>query len=196
MYVGQTRRTIAERWEEHTKAACGQARCVIHQAIKKHGPQSFTVSQLAVAETEETLNNLERYWIDTLETAQRKTGYNRALGVAAPRHSDETRAQIGATHRGFKHSEESRQKMSKARKGKTPTWLKGKTLSPEHIAKLIAAKNTPEYHAKTSAIHKARGGRPHTAQSRRKIGEANARRIWTPASRAKASATRKAMKNG
>ena len=64
-------------------------------------------------------------------------------------------------HLGKHHSEESRKKMSEARKGK-PSWNKGKHLSAETCQKL-------------SEVHK---GKHHSAETCKKIGEARKCKHW------------------
>jgi 5-methylcytosine-specific restriction endonuclease McrA len=72
--------------------------------------------------------------------------------------SAETRAKIGAGHRGKTLSAEHRAKLSLAHRGKSPgnkgkpAWNKGKPHSAETRAKITAAHRTPEYQAKLSPV--------------------------------------------
>lgn len=99
----------------------------MHGAIKKYGPENFTVEQIDVACTREELDAKEIYWIKYYNSMF-PSGYNLTTGG--------------------KHceiSEEVKQKLSIKNKGKGPSALciaksvearKGKKLSKEHIEKL------------------------------------------------------------
>lgn len=99
--------------------------------------------------------------------------------------------------KGFKHTEESKRKMSEAAKGRVPwnkgvkgaqvSWCKGKTLTDEHRANLSKARKkhsgpnkgkvfSPEYRQKLSDAHKGQipwmSGREHTPEAKAKMSEA------------------------
>jgi group I intron endonuclease len=133
VYIGQTIRTLAARFNSH----CHNKKTAISLAIIKYGKESFTIEELAVANSKEELNNLEKSLIESNNTIS-PNGYNLAFGGDC----------------GGKPSEETRQKMSLAKKGKLgnnkgkhwkvlnrPKEYKSRNLSPETYAK-IAAKNT------------------------------------------------------
>ena len=169
IYVGQTRLSVvAQRWRSHLKAANGtRSAMVLHQAIRKYGAAAFAVSVLAELNEQNALDELERFWILGLRSIDQHIGYNRDIARVGPRHTAETRAKISATRlaRKIKHSPAARAKMSASRRGQAHPWSKGKPLSPVHVAHLIAAKSTPEYHTKTSAAHRG-CGHPHTLEHR------------------------------
>lgn len=79
-YIGQTTKTIEERWKEHIQTALRDGRnngFAIHAAIRKYG-----ISNFSIVEIEEVPNNLlnerEKYWISIYNTF--KNGYNLTLG--------------------------------------------------------------------------------------------------------------------
>ena len=78
---------------------------------------------------------------------------------------------------GFKHSEETKRKMSKSQKGRKPTeeskrrmrenhahYWKGKTMTPEHREKMSLARKGEKNHFY---------GKHHSEETKRKIGDAN-----------------------
>lgn len=125
-YVGQTIRTLSQRWASHKCAPLGGS---LRNAIEKYGSESFILSILDNASTQEELDEKERHWISALNTLS-PNGYNLEAG--------------GDT--GWSVSPESREKMRQAKLAvaNTPEFLnamslagqgnRGKKKSPEHIA--------------------------------------------------------------
>lgn len=121
-YVGQTRRTIEERWREHLHSARQPSRVkmcpYLYASMNVHGFGNFTISELDRAQTLDELNDLEELWIAKLGTTDRRWGYNVSWGGAS-RLGPDTSA-----------------KLSAALKGK-PAWNKGKPMGPEQRANMI-----------------------------------------------------------
>lgn len=69
-YVGQTRRSIEERFKEHARA-----KSYFGSAIRKCGRENFSLKILEECSTLEQLNEREKFWIITLNT-KRPNGYN------------------------------------------------------------------------------------------------------------------------
>lgn len=115
IYVGQTIRTLEERFQEHT-----QAETYIGRAIRKYGAENFTIEVLEECDTREQLNEREIFWIATLN-CKAPNGYNLTdggEGMSGHHCSDETRAKLSAANSGENHP------------------FFGKHLSVEHCAKL------------------------------------------------------------
>ena len=194
IYIGQTVRTIEERFQEHAKADS-----YIGNAIRAHGVENFSVEVIEECDTREQLNEREIFWIAELNS-KHPNGYNltdggegssgvertpetRAKISAAKKNpSAETRAKMSAVHKGKPLSDEHRAKIGATQKGKklseeTKAKIgakkKGVPKSPEHKAKLAAAntgkKASAETKAKMSAKHK---GKRHTQEARAKIAAA------------------------
>lgn len=113
---------------------------VIHNAVKKYGPDSFTKEWLEFAENVEELNYLERMYVDE-EWLARPDTYNLKIGGSGGwDYINRTRPGAGGRKlKGFKHSDEFRKKQSEAKKGsKNPMFgvecpLKGKHHSKKTI---------------------------------------------------------------
>ena len=160
-YVGQTTRTVEERFKEHAKADSHLGR-----AIRKYGVENFKYGVIKTCATAEELNYWEKYFIAALKTKS-PIGYNHTDGGDNGfTMSPETRAKLSAAGRGRKHSPESRAKMAAAHRGvkRSPETIakmsaanKGKKLSAEHRAKISAAGRgracSPETRAKIAAAH-------------------------------------------
>ena len=106
---------------------------LICKAEKKYGLENFTKEYLAFCDTEEKLNWFEKFYIKKYKA--KEVGYNLTDG--------------GDGHLGFIMTEETKQKLSEAKKGKTfskehkqklSEAKKGKTLSEEHKQKISEAK--------------------------------------------------------
>ena len=78
-YIGQTQKTIEERWKEHIKDS--QKKMVRHRplysAINKHGIENFSIEQIEEC-PKEILSQREIYWIEYYHTYS--NGYNATLG--------------------------------------------------------------------------------------------------------------------
>jgi group I intron endonuclease len=121
-YIGQTVGTAAKRWREHKSAALtGQSDTPLHRAIRKHGPDKFTIT--TVAETYEPfLNEVEKLAIWTYQTHGSVGGYNATPGGdgfgSAEQHSQYGKTGKLSHNYGKPKSPEHRVKMSVARAGK------------------------------------------------------------------------------
>ena len=143
-YIGLSKTNDDRRWREHIS----DSKFPIDKAIKKYGKENFTYEVIDTATTCYELAAKEREWIE-----QVKPDYNIRPGgylLYRAHRSEESRARMreAAKHRP-PVSEETRRKMSVARKGRR--------LSPEHAAKL-----------RQSNI-----GRPMSEKCRQRLYEAN-----------------------
>lgn len=172
IYIGQTWRTIEERWAEH----CLSDRCIkIHNAILKYGKHRFVVSPLTSGLTNQVdMDAAERYWIGYFNSVEE--GYNLKYGgESGGKLSEESKAKL----LGHSVSTEARAKMRAAKLGKKLTEEhkakiglagKGKKRSEETRAKMREAQGhrSEETKAKLSASKK---GHEVSEETRIKIGE-------------------------
>lgn len=181
-YVGITGGTAASRFAKHVAfARVGKRLCAVHRAILKYGPESVVVETLASASFSE-LPGIEQMAI--VEYGSKfPNGYNLTDG--------------GEGTTGVVRSAETRAKISKAKKGRK--------LTPEQVAKLIAVNTgrvkTPEERAKLSAAHKGkpkspehvakmklRTGKPMTPEAREHLSALHKGRVFSDETKAKISA--------
>jgi group I intron endonuclease len=129
VYVGQTIRPVEIRWKAHLYSAKYGAETYLAVAIRKYGPDSFTVETLATCADLDTLNKLEHYFIKyVFQSTNPLLGYNlNGGGDSLGSFSDETKVKMSATQRSPK---------IEARKSNKQ---KGRVFSDEHRAKLSAA---------------------------------------------------------
>ena len=69
-YVGQTTRTLEERFLEHSKADSYPGR-----AIRKHGKENFSIEILVECQTQKELDEQERFFIEKFN-CKHPNGYN------------------------------------------------------------------------------------------------------------------------
>lgn len=126
IYIGQTTRSLKDRWLQHlNKNSC----CTyLRNSIKKYGKENFEVTVIAYCNSLEQMNYREEYYIRLFKSLA-PNGYNLTLG--------------GSGIKGKKHSQETKDKISKSKKGcivpKDRRLRIGKTLlgrkHPEEIGK-------------------------------------------------------------
>lgn len=150
-YVGQTSRSLDQRWQQHVYAALkGNDKMPLLRAIRKYGPEAFTKRVLQQCDNPIDLDEAEKFWIRELKT--RTNGYNATDG--------------GHGVSGYKHTDDAKRKMSAARSGEKNCNF-GKKLSPETREKISQSK-----------IGTGTGPRPHASgwhhrdEARKKIGQA------------------------
>ena len=76
VYVGQTIKTIEERWQEHCQAARRNEKHKhynIHNFMFDNGINNFSIKEI---EKTNKFNKQEEFWIKTLKTHKSENGYN------------------------------------------------------------------------------------------------------------------------
>jgi len=199
VYVGKWQgKNVATRWERHLKTAASGKGYYFHNAIRKYGEAGFTMETIASATTKEGLIQLEKQFISELDATNPSKGYNLTKGGEGgftypgarnpfygkhhtPKTKDKLRA-CGWIHIGKKRSISTKDRISRALKGKTRSEehalhisesKKGIPLSEERreacSAHLRSLKRTPEW---KSSISSALKGKPKSDEHRRKLSEA------------------------
>lgn len=136
-YIGITKRKPEERWG--SRGINYQNRSpYFWAAIVKYGWNNFTHEIIASGLSKEEACSMEIELIKKLKTQDRNFGYNILEGGTAPKITDEVREKMSKAMMGNKNglgkkcSEEKKEKISKAQKGRT--------LTEEHKRKLSLAK--------------------------------------------------------
>ena len=176
IYVGATINEPEVRWSAHKSGAKrgdngygGE----FYGDIRKYGEESFSLTTLedGIA-SKSDLRDRENFWIDKYRAEG--TAYNTCGStVKGFKHTDETRTKMSAASKGKKKppfSDEHRARMSAAHKGK-----ERKPFSDEHKAKMSAAMKgrqfSDEAKAKMSAAAKNR--KPMSDETRARISAAS-----------------------
>jgi group I intron endonuclease len=121
-YIGKSN-DPHDRWIRHLQQANLKEDnvnfSIIHKAIKKYGENNFNFEIIGEFNSELEAFEAETYFIDLYSSHISKNGYNITLG--------------GEGISGYKHTEESRQKMSIAHTGKIISPETKKKMSDSHI---------------------------------------------------------------
>ncbi len=150
-YVGQTWGDLAKRWVSH----CYKSNCVkLARAIRKYGPDSFVLTPLTQAWTQEELDAAEHYWIGFFDCIQ--NGYNIRSGGSRGRLSLETREKLRLVNLGKKGTSETKSKMSASQ---TKRWREFQFTS-DAIARITAGQSG-RVHSREERLllSRAHGGR-------------------------------------
>ena len=121
LYVGQTRRGLAQRWASHKSVArCGGS-SHLHRAMRKYGIENFIIDCVRPIEydltSEEELSAFEIEMIHALRNNCHL--YNASKGgEGAYRRSEETCLRIGKSHKGKTVSSDVRQRMAASHTGR------------------------------------------------------------------------------
>jgi len=79
-YVGQTKRSLTERWADHKRYARLGRGFYLHSSIRLHGEDNFIIATLVSdIDSKEQADILEEFWIRKLDTVS--TGYNMNYGA-------------------------------------------------------------------------------------------------------------------
>lgn len=124
IYIGQHRASTFESYLGSGKK--------LWNAIYKYGIDNFMVEMLCKCESNDELDEKEKYYIKLFDACNVNVGYNIAEGgrnrMTGEHLSKEHRQKISQTLKGHKVSDETREKMSAAKRGHK--------LSEEHARKL------------------------------------------------------------
>lgn len=152
VYVGQTKHP-ERRQKEHLKCANEGSEGRLYWAIRKYGKENFLFEVIEECEDDIT-NQREEFWISHFDSFE--NGYNSTTGGDHYTLSEEAKRKIGLAARR-PMSEEQKQKLREANKGKIPPC-------------------TDETRRKRSASMKGKNTGPKSEEHRRKLSEA--RRKW------------------
>ncbi|HFK1435009.1 TPA: NUMOD3 domain-containing DNA-binding protein [Bacillus cereus] len=120
VYIGLTASKFEQRKRQHKYSALtANSMCAFHLAIRKYGWDNFKWEIIDEAEDFEGLCEKEKYWISHYDSYG-SYGYNETKGgdngFLGETHSKETREKISRANKGRIASEETRKKMSETRK--------------------------------------------------------------------------------
>lgn len=168
-YVGQTIQKLRRRFRQHL-ADASQYDSLLHRAVRKYGEKAFAIEVLELDVSVSELDVAERFWVNWYGTVT-PGGYNATSGGWGRKCvSERTRRLLSASHRGKRHSVETRRKMSITRLNAPP-------MSAEWCAHISEGKRgkprTDETKARISA---AKLGRKHTDAARENMRVAQLKR--------------------
>jgi group I intron endonuclease len=176
IYIGQSY-DILSRWNQYKNLQC-KKQTHIYNSFKKYGVENHKFEIVCECDYEQ-LNDLEIYYIELYQCFNSKFGLNLREGGCVK----------------SKMSEESKQKMSIAKKGK-PSSRKGKKGKPcsEEMKKILSETNkgrVPWNKGKSSPMK----GKTHTDETKAIIKEKRALQVMTPVTEESRKKMSDAIKN-
>ena len=182
-YIGQYRKNTPDlRWNRHLRDAKKGSQCAIHKAVRKYGKETFEVSLLCICETQEELDKKEDEYITEYNSMIYDNGYNMVRGGKgrAPdfHHKEEHKQKMSEFMRGRNLSEETKQKISDAHKGKKNNWSEEtrQRVAEASRKKATGVKHSEETKRKIGEKSKGRQatlGQKRTDEQKKKIGNAS-----------------------
>ena len=162
VYIGQTIQTLGRRWKKHVRYSENNSKTAIHNAIRKYGPENFTIEEIDGANSLSELNYLETHYIYKHESLA-PNGYNLKIGGSNSLYTDEAKAKMSKSHTGKKLSKEHRNNISKS-------VIKFFKENPETANKVreIASKTLTKYMSKNPHPKK---GKKLSKESRERISQ-------------------------
>ena len=125
IYIGQTINTLEYRMSQHIRDAANPNRKTVyfHNALRKYGAENFKFEIIDTANTQDELNEKERYWIAYYKSNQREFGYNEdSGGKSGGVKSDITKRKIGDTTLRKWEDEDTASKMLAGLRKGTESW--------------------------------------------------------------------------
>jgi nicotinamidase/pyrazinamidase len=174
-YIGQTTKSLRERWKYYKSLNCrGQLK--LYRALKKYGVENFIFKVIEYCHDQTHLDCREKHLIEKYDAI--KNGYNIQLGGYKQKFTPEICKKISDTKKernkgkihnwqGKHHSEESKKKMSLVRTGvrikpHTEEWKK-------KMSERFKGKNNPFFGIQFFL------GQKHTTETKNKISKSNSR---------------------
>lgn len=155
IYIGQTVRSLNDRIDDYQK---GLGNNYLNNSFKKYGFENFEFSIIDTATSIDELNSKEIHWINKYNTTDKNKGYNLEDGG-----------------RNSLLSQETREKMSEARKGKKQTtdWVKKRIAKAgsEEAKKYGRAKTEEERKWLSETTPKYWLGKTRDEETRKKISQ-------------------------
>jgi len=199
VYVGQTWKTIQERFAEH-KVPSNKGCIHLHRALNKYGRTNFTVELITVCGTQTSADYWEAHFIKQYDTIQ--NGYNIKTGGHLSKMTDATKQKLSQILKGRLpwnkgrtniYSEDTLKKMS--------VWQVGRTFTTEQKAKVsqslignkrnLGRKTYEETKAKISASLTGRKRSPLSVDLKAKLSAIHRGRKLPDDQREKMSAAHK-----
>lgn len=118
-YVGSAV-SFSKRWGTHINQLRNNKHHnkYLQRAWNKYGEDNFEFSIIEIVEDTSMLLEKEQYWIDRLRVCDNEFGYNSLAIAGSPhgyKHSKETKIKMSQSQTGRKHSDETKKKLSEAK---------------------------------------------------------------------------------
>ena len=143
VYIGQSSDFMGRKRSHRWLSLNGDENSYIHRAMRKYGEENFTISVVERCEVDK-LDDREIYWINERKCMS-PDGYNLSTGGNRPIMSEESRQKISNARKGMVFTDEHRKNLSLSHMGKSPTLeqrekqrekMTGRVIPPEQLEKI------------------------------------------------------------
>jgi len=186
-YVGLTTKTVAHRWSEHKTSAVIGKKTYLYSALRKYGPEHFTVAEYLVAFDAAELSALEREIIQDLRPVYNQT--NGGEHTRGRKHTPEVIERIRASNTGKIRTLEQIARFKEIIAQNTAHQMRLR--SPENLAVLAAARAKTDPKKRIAAAKAANTGRKMSAEARAKLSASCVGRRYGSEIIAKMAATKR-----
>jgi len=152
-YIGQTVQSLTARWWQHRHNAKRGVKSHLYTAMRKYGADQFMVREVWRCDSRDHLDVMEEHFVAAFGDYNLKAG-----GTSGYRHSAETLEKMSAAKRGKKLSAERRKAMSEAQQAAV---ARRKKAGVAH-----GNKGRAKSAAHRKAMSEARMGKPWSAERR------------------------------
>lgn len=157
-YIGITLKTVEGRWAKHKEHALGKRdNGALYSALRKYGPDSFTLEVLVASDDWDSLCRMEREFIQKFQTLS-PNGYNIALGgegVQGKRSEADKRKISEAQKKRFARPDQRAMLLQWGMKSAAAAKAMGAIRREENRKQRLAYLHSPEFKALHSAAVKA-----------------------------------------
>ncbi len=141
VYIGQTKKSIEERWKEHIYSSTYRNQ-ILYIAMRKYGVENFFIEEIEHVDVNTSLDEREIFWINHYDSVA-PNGYNATNGGSRftddnPMYHEEIRQKVSERFKGDKNPSKRPGVREKIRSAQT-----GKKASEETKAKM--SKNNGRY---------------------------------------------------
>lgn len=165
-YVGQTTKSLKERFERHFEKNVSTCRA-IHNALRKYGKEQFIIEEIAIAYSKDELDSLEIKFIEQFSTLY-PIGYNLRTGGSQYRISEESKQRISDSKKGKPNYKRRGIPVSESRKIQISRTLGGRSIKATHkFTGRVVIYETAHATAKdgfnpANVVSVCKGKRPHS----------------------------------
>ena len=143
VYIGQSIDFMGRKRSHRWLSLNGDENSYIHRAMRKYGEENFTISVVECCEVDK-LDDREIYWINERKCMS-PDGYNLSTGGNRPIMSEESRQKMSNARKGMVFTDEHRKNLSLSHMGKSPTLeqrekqrekMTGRVIPPDQLEKI------------------------------------------------------------
>ena len=188
IYVGQTTKSFNERYGGDIEKNTHNKH--LQNSIKKYGIENFTIDKcICECDTKESLDEAEKFYIDFFDSANPEHGYNKTLGGEGGTPNEETRKKISKAKKGKYCGEKNSMYGKNAYANKTKEEMK---IIKEKISqKSKETWQNPEYREKQSESRRGKNNgmynKHHTEKAKQKMSQAKKGKKLSPEAKQKIS---------